>query len=792
VAVNHPDQSPEEGNARAGEVCIYVMHAESRLAAIVEALRARGFAVEQAFARPAPDWIAERRPVAIVIDGTMSEAVESVRALREVRAAAALLVVGLAAPDESEIANAAAFFEAHVEPSAIVSAVEVLVRERAAASILAHPAEDETAAPSVPGAIASLMPVQVMSTSSLPPQPTSSQPPGFSSPPSSDGAWSRGPLAGPTAMSPDLERLLREAERRMLSEPGLGSDVPTPDEEVNAILPADVLAALDEPLEAEAPGPASHEPPSVPPGTSGTGQRSATALRSETGAHVQTSAGSRPDTGTRHQTSAGDDGRAVTTGSRQLTTGSHEVEEPEVGEEQEDHDDEDDDQEQVLTPVPPTPRTGKPSRASEPPAPTQARPVIDRDREKPTSAPPPPTIARPERELFGSSSALAPTPRPALRAQEQEDATPTPPPIAVAEVERRHSPVAPPDLPEVLSDAFDGLRVLATCIGARTSVSLCFEQGSVLRRAILKDGDFVTCASSAPDESLVAYLVGRGDLPREVGVRLGSRLPPFGRHAAAALIAHGHLGQDQLWPVLRAHAEWLLGRMTLTRSGTCAIEVEPPGRLRAEPAVFGGAAGAEVLIEVCLRVLQPEEAIARLGGARARLSDGPRKALLPECALSEADQMAIEDLSGRTVEEVLREAGGNEMAPVLAALAALGVLEVLASIGREGDGVGERAVDTLDAEAVRARVKARMELVIEGDYFQVLGVPRNATSYELKRAYLDLRRTYEPSRLLTAGTADLADDVKTVLEIIEEAWEALRDAGRRERYRAALEARPPA
>jgi DnaJ-class molecular chaperone len=85
-----------------------------------------------------------------------------------------------------------------------------------------------------------------------------------------------------------------------------------------------------------------------------------------------------------------------------------------------------------------------------------------------------------------------------------------------------------------------------------------------------------------------------------------------------------------------------------------------------------------------------------------------------------------------------------------------------------------------------------MELVIEGDYFQVLGVSRAATSYELKRAYLDMRRAYEPSQLLTAATADLADDVKMILEIIEEAWEALRDAGRRERYRAALDARPPA
>ena len=42
--------------------------------------------------------------------------------------------------------------------------------------------------------------------------------------------------------------------------------------------------------------------------------------------------------------------------------------------------------------------------------------------------------------------------------------------------------------------------------------------------------------------------------------RLAGKLPPFGRHAGAALVAHGYLGQDDLWPVLRAHAEWVMGR----------------------------------------------------------------------------------------------------------------------------------------------------------------------------------------------------------------------------------------
>src|SRR5207244_3153171 len=101
------------------------------------------------------------------------------------------------------------------------------------------------------------------------------------------------------------------------------------------------------------------------------------------------------------------------------------------------------------------------------------------------------------------------------------------------------------------------------------------------------------------------------------------------------------------------------------------------------------------------------------------------------------------------------------------------------------------AVDPLDEEALRQRVRARLALVEDGDYFSLLGVPRGATGYEIRRAYLELRRAFEPGRVLTAATADLADDVRLVAEVLDEAYDILREPHRRERYRRAIEAGPP-
>ncbi|MCK6587758.1 MAG: J domain-containing protein, partial [Polyangiaceae bacterium] len=292
------------------------------------------------------------------------------------------------------------------------------------------------------------------------------------------------------------------------------------------------------------------------------------------------------------------------------------------------------------------------------------------------------------------------------------------------------------------------------------------------------------------DETLLAFLVARGDINRDLLPQLEGKLPSYGRFAGAALIAKGHLGQEDLWPVLRAHAEWIIGRALLVSAGSIELEAEPPARLTQEPNVFGGATGAEVLIESIRRVFRPEAAMARLGGPRAKLSLGPRQSLLSECALRSDEMERIRSAQGRSVGELCDRAD-PEMPNVLYALACLGVLEILKAVAPAREEAA-REPDPYDEEAVRQRVRARLALVEDGDYFALLGVPRGATSYEIRRAYLELRRAFEPSRLLTAATAELHNDVQLILQVLDEAFEILREPRRRDRYRRAIESSGPA
>ncbi|HEY3668801.1 MAG TPA: DnaJ domain-containing protein, partial [Polyangiaceae bacterium] len=339
----------------------------------------------------------------------------------------------------------------------------------------------------------------------------------------------------------------------------------------------------------------------------------------------------------------------------------------------------------------------------------------------------------------------------------------------------------------------DAVRAFARVVRARYSGALAFEDATGIRRVVFRDGDFVTAASGADGESLVAFLTQRGDLPSDVAARIGRKLPQFGRHAGAALIAQGHLRQDDLWPVLRAHAEWLVGRIVLMTSGAVGLEADVPVRMQAEPAVFGGATGAEVLVEIVRRAVSPEEALQRLGGAATALQKGQNPTLLSECAIIDAEADVVRSINDETVSDILRRVGHKDFAAVLYVLVELSVLGVASGERRQAREPRQKTAtlpDHLDHAALRARILARKALSEEGDYFALLGVSRSATSYDIRRAYTTLKDEYDPSRILTSDTVDLRDEVELILEVLAEAFEILEDDLRRERYRRALDASP--
>ena len=562
-------------------------------------------------------------------------------------------------------------------------------------------------------------------------------------------------------LSSELAQLLSEAEERVGHARTHESSPPSPEEEIEAVLPEEILAALDEPL-----------------------------ADSETERELGESNEGHP---ARATTSVGGGSRQTTGSGLRRPTTTAGLATPATGLAAAARKDDLEVRDRTHPALPPPPPMAAPPPM--PPAWSPPAPLPDfSGRAEPRT---PPMFGRalpndawvdalgpldertsppPAQPTTGGQVASPPAGVPHANAT-----APTPVPRSAHSVRPAPSPLGPTDAPFALARA----------IASRVTGTLCFDAKEGVRRAVLREGDLVTCASGVDDESLIAYLVARGDLPREKVGQLAGRFATFGRHAGAALVAQGYLRQDQLWPVLRGHAEWILGRALLIKDGTVLIEPEPPGRLRGEPSVFGGSTGAEVFVEVLRRVIAPEDAIARMGGMRSRIGEGPKPQLLTECALAPAELAILEQGRGLAVEDALDTQADTDMGSVLYALSLLGVIAMARALAssRAEEPLPEE-VDALDADAIRARVRTRLQLVDEGDYFAILGVPHTATGYEVRRAFLELRRAFEPTRLLTPRLLDLASDVRKIVEVLEEAYEILRDAARRERYRRAIDAFP--
>jgi hypothetical protein len=813
-----------------------VSDASAEAERLISALRARGYQVVDVPLGLLVNRVSVQRPALILCDADAPGAVESVERIhRDVPGGHRVDVVFIrergsqSAPELTSIIEreGSGSFDRPVDDAALTRKVEALI---------GPPTRHEPRPRLAPGGRA---PILVAATrrpfrydqkpgGSLAPEPPPSQPPKSltwvapvsshpSVPPSSPGS---SPLSSPepsgfpnslrreeqpppmsvgvpsqqlpqARLSPELEMLLGRAEQKVTQ--GRASVAPpsdrlSPEAELEAILPNDVLAALDEPLDLDDSDESDGGPSTHGGDDRGTKGTSATGG----GAGTKTGHGGSKAPG------------QITGGAELPVTGvEHLPPEPVAPEPIAEGRGE-----QVRTEPPP-------SRESEPPKTPPAMPSRAAITNPGFSEPPPlsdgeqrgtaagnPSDVPPPSRHFSAPSASPPqqastTPPRALPSEPlpPPERMPAAPPAAPAPVAAPSA--APLDQPLTLPTtlrAGEAIRCLALAVRSRYTGAIAFEAPDGMRRVVFRDGDFVTAATSVDSESLVACLIERGNLPADASVKLGRKLPLFGRHAGAALIAHGYLQQDELWPVLRSHAEWLIGRIARLERGETGVEPEVPPRLATEPAVFGGATGAEVLVELVRRVSPPDVSATRLGGASIRLRRGPSHALLGECALAPAEADLVRGLDGETLGEVLERAKLPDFGSTLLALVELGILEtagISAQARRQAAAAAPKPQpDRLDDEALRSRIAARRALVDEGDYFALLGVSRGATSYDVRRAYSELREELDPARVLTPATADLRDDVDAILLVLDEAFEILADDLRRERYRRALEAAP--
>ncbi|MEO6574039.1 MAG: hypothetical protein ABIP89_09380, partial [Polyangiaceae bacterium] len=261
---------------RTSAATVFVSDPSAEAERIAQTLRAAGYLVVDVPLSMLVARVAVQRPRVILVDADSEGALESIARMRELPDSDGVDVLfcgragdGLAGVEDALAHEGSGFFARPVDVAALVKKIEALA---GGVGSVPPPSKQPSAIPPVISQPPQMAPPPVLpppsiraekQTPSQPPQPTAasfpasppvarlSQPPPMSSqsiPPEVSvrrGTHIQAPL------SPELQQLLAEAEERVGMHLPAESHPPSPEEEIEAVLPEEILAALDEPLEEE-------------------------------------------------------------------------------------------------------------------------------------------------------------------------------------------------------------------------------------------------------------------------------------------------------------------------------------------------------------------------------------------------------------------------------------------------------------------------------------------------------------------------------------------------------------
>jgi tetratricopeptide (TPR) repeat protein len=344
---------------------------------------------------------------------------------------------------------------------------------------------------------------------------------------------------------------------------------------------------------------------------------------------------------------------------------------------------------------------------------------------------------------------------------------------------------------------------------------LTLSSESLSRRFEWRGGMPVGVSSRLPAESLLEILARSGALDARSKARAADAMRERGGSELQAVASLGSVAPralllglaEQLRRALLASLGW--------RSGSFHFEVrEAAGTAPALPFDF-----VAVLFEGTAAAWRPHEVLGALGAQATRypaLAPGARTQWLPADGPARA---LLAGLDGRTAAYALLQAH-----PEPACAAALWLLDGLGALAwadepaaeaapapapalepsgprieivvRGGDAPGAAASAGAERKVAATRGGSDEELRREIldlhvrlrkiPLWELLGVAKDASAKDVRRAYLNAAKRLHPDRLAQLGLLDLKEPANEVFAEIARAHEVLSDPEQRERYEAAL------
>ncbi len=290
----------------------------------------------------------------------------------------------------------------------------------------------------------------------------------------------------------------------------------------------------------------------------------------------------------------------------------------------------------------------------------------------------------------------------------------------------------------------------------------------------------VFASSSESRDRMGELLVREGKITASQYERCQAAAAESGRRMGEILVDVGYLKRRELLPAVRRHVEDIVYSLFGWDRGhyTIAIETTPSAeriRLSRHPAALVLEGIRRKLDRSTLeRLIGPPSTIIEVGD-RDRLNNVINTGNTGD--LAQEERAALAAIDGQADLSTVARVAGVDLADVLPLAWGLCTLG-LATARRTDTEVPDESTALFgetDLAIDRERVRARWQLVTEADYFALLGVRRDATGFEIRRAYQSARRDFAPDTFPADLRRELAQELDDISNVLDEAFRVLRD-----------------
>ncbi len=289
----------------------------------------------------------------------------------------------------------------------------------------------------------------------------------------------------------------------------------------------------------------------------------------------------------------------------------------------------------------------------------------------------------------------------------------------------------------------------------------------------------VDAYSSQVFDRMEEYLLRNGKITRaqyqEVRVK-GLKGP---RKVGAYLVSSGYLKPHELFEAVRGHLAEVFCGVFEFESGTYRYL---PERASEDDRIALDLDVRALILEGVRRKYLVPRLMKRVGGPSTLL--GMKAGAVPDfelLRLAEAERAVVRLVDGtRNIEDIVFSSGLEALRVyhVLVGLVLLGYAEVLVR-GLEGNAKdGVLTADGID----KNRILDKIEQIRQLDYFQILGVAKSATPYEIDRAYERNLAEFEPNRFSSSLREQMFEELGEITRVLADAREVLRDEQVRDAY----------